>query len=153
VTLLTIFAFTGINVRRSEPNPEARAISALRAVSSAQQVYARTSGGYAQSLRALATACPGFSHGFVSPDVGNDPVIVSGYEIRLHATPQGADGRLDCHGTPSAKAYYATAVPVQPTHVAMRAFAVDQNGAIWYDMTGTAPMLPFHSSATVRQLQ
>jgi hypothetical protein len=122
-------------------------------VSSAQQVYANTSGGYAQSLRTLATACPGSSHGFVSPDVGTDPVILHGYEIRLHAMPSSADGRLDCHGTATATAYYATAVPVQPARVAMRAFAVDQHATIWYDMTGIAPALPFHSTQTVRELR
>jgi hypothetical protein len=153
VTILSVFAFTQMNVSRSEPRAEARAITALRAVSSAQQVYAHTGGGYAQSLRTLATACPGSSHGFVSPEVGMDPVIMDGYDIRLHATPHSADGRVDCHGTPTAKAYYATAVPVPPARLAMRAFAVDQSGAIWYDTTGTALTLPFHSTPTVRRLQ
>lgn len=153
VTVLTVFAFAEISVKKSDTDAETRAISALRAVSSAQQHYAQTNGGYAQSLGTLARPCTGSSYGFVSPHLGTDPVVVNGYEIRLHAMPHGADRHLDCHSVPTAAAYYATAIPVQRDRGAMRAFAVDQAATIWYDATGTAPTPPFHDTATVRQLR
>ena len=153
LTVTTVFAIAQINVQRSESGAEASAIGALRAVSFAQQFYADTNGGYAPSLSTLAGGCAGAQHGFVSPDLGTDPAIVSGYAIRLHATPPAADRHLDCHGTRTAAAYYATAEPVQRGRGATRAFAVDQNAAIWYDVAGVAPTPPFRETATVRQLR
>jgi len=150
LTMAAVFAVAQ-PVRRSDSMTEASAIGALRAVTSAQQTYASVHGGYAQSLSILATPCRGASTGFVSPDVGSDPAFRGGYEVRLHAGPR-ADGPLDCNGKATAAAFYATAVPVQHEPGATRAFAVDQNAVIWYDLTGAAPTPPFHETATVRQL-
>ena len=74
---------TKVNLRRSEPLREASAIGSLRAIASAQVSYASMNGGYAASLKALATACPRMSQGFVSPDLAHDPTIKNGYEIRV----------------------------------------------------------------------
>jgi hypothetical protein len=51
--------------------------------------------------------------------------------------------------------YEATfcAVSIHRHASAMRAFAVDQNGVMWFDLTGAAPKPPFHETATVRRLQ
>jgi hypothetical protein len=152
LTAGTIFAFAQVDVRRSDSVTEAGAIGALRAVSSAQQMYAAAHGGYAQSLTILAAPCRGASEGFVSRDLERDPAIIGGYQVRLHADAH-ADGRLDCNGKPTAAAYYATAVPVQHQRQATRAFAVDQNAVIWYDLTGAAPKPPFHETATISQLR
>jgi hypothetical protein len=151
LTLTTVFAIAQVNVQKGESGVEASAIGALRAVWSAQQLFADTNRGYASSLSTLAGGCAGASPGFVSPHLGIDPAIVSGYAVRLHATLPATDRHLDCHGTPTAAAYYATAEPVQ--RAGRRAFAVDQNAAIWYDLTGVAPTPPFRETATVRELR
>jgi hypothetical protein len=153
LTVATVFVIAQANVQRSDQPREARAIGALRGVATAQLSYAATNGGYARSLRTLAIPCSGENRGFLSPDLETDPTISSGYEIRLQPARPAPDGRLDCHGQPTADAYYATAVPVRSTERALRAFAVDQNAVIWYDETGIAPTPPFHETTTVKRLR
>ena len=152
LTVATVFVIAQIDLKRSESGAEASAIGSLRAISSAQANHAAAYGGYARSLRALSTPCPGVSTGFVSPDIASDPVVKFGYEIRLHPATLSANGR-DCHGEPTANGYYATAVPVQRGGGAARAFAVDGAEVIWMDETGVAPTLPFRETSTVRPLQ
>ena len=77
LTVAAVFAIPQIDLKRSEPGAEASAIGSLRAISSAQAVHAAAYGGYAQSLRALSTPCPGVSTGFVSPDIACDPTVKS----------------------------------------------------------------------------
>lgn len=152
LTVAAVFAIAQIDLKRSESGAEASAIGSLRAISSAQATHAAAYGGYARSLRALSTPCPGVSIGYLSPDIGSDPAIKSGYEIRLHSAALSAD-RRDCHGEPTASGYHATAVPVQRGGGAARAFAVDQNEIIWLDDSGVAPTPPFRETRTVRPLQ
>lgn len=152
LTVAAVFAIAQVDLKRSEPGAEASAIGALRAISSAQANHAATYGGYARSLRALSTPCPGVSIGFVSPDIASDPTIKSGYEIRLYSATASAN-RRDCHGQPTANGYHATAVPVQRRGDAARAFAVDENQVIWFDDTGVAPTPPFRETRTVRRVQ
>ena len=152
LTVAAVFAIAQIDLKRSESGAEASAIGSLRAISSAQAIHAGAYGAYARSLRALSTPCPGVSTGFVSPDLGRDPAIKVGYEIRLHPAPPSAD-RRDCHGEPMATGYHATAVPMQRSGGAARAFAVDQSQIIWVDETGVAPTPPFRETLTVRPLQ
>jgi type IV pilus assembly protein PilA len=66
---------------------ESSAIGSLRAVNSAEAAFAAsaTTGGYAVQLSVLATACPGGSVGFISPDLAADPSVKSGYTITLVA--------------------------------------------------------------------
>ena len=152
LTVAAVFALAQIDLKRSESGAEATAIGSLRAISSAQAAHAAAYGGYARSLRALSTPCPGVSTGFVSPDIASDPTIKSGYEIRLHPAALSAN-RRDCHGQPTANGYHATAVPVQRGGGTARAFAVDQNEVIWVDDTGVAPTPPFRETRTVRPVQ
>jgi hypothetical protein len=119
LTVAAVFAIAQIDLKRSESGAEASAIGSLRAISSAQAIHAGAYGAYARSLRALSTPCPGVSTGFVSPDLGRDPAIKVGYEIRLHPAPPSAD-RRDCHGEPMATGYHATAVPMQRSGGAAR---------------------------------
>jgi hypothetical protein len=153
LTVAAVLALAQARVNRSDANTPARAVGALRAISSAQHSYASTNGGYARSLRALTAPCPGRPSAFLSPDVGNDPTVTGGYEIRLRATAPVADGRRDCNGKPMASGYYATAVPVRPSRGLTDAFAVDEHQAIWYDVTGVAPTPPFRAAGTVQQLR
>jgi hypothetical protein len=148
-----VFVIAEIKVHRGEPAEEARAIGALRAVAGAQRGYAASNGGYATSLKTLAAPCSGGQPGFISPDLSTDPTITRSYEIRLQADVHAPTGQVDCHGNPTALAYYAIAVPLQRTGTAMRAFAVDQNDIIWYDATGAAPKPPFSETAALKRLQ
>jgi hypothetical protein len=152
IVMVLVFAMAQIDLKRSESGAEASAIGALRAISSAQATHAATYGGYARSLRALSTPCPGASTGFLSPDVGSDPSVRSGYEIRLHPAPPSAHQR-DCRGEPTASGYHATAVMVQRSGDAARALAVDQNQMIWVDDTGVPPTPPFRETVSIRPLR
>ena len=154
LTFAAVFAIAEIKVHR-EPGEEARPISVLRAVASAQHAYAALNGGYATSLKTLAAPCSAGQHGFISPDLSSDPTVIRGYEIRLQADASDLTGRVDCHGNPTARSYYVTAVPLERAETAMRAFAVDQNNVIWYGhaATGTTPKPPFSETAGLKRLQ
>jgi hypothetical protein len=152
LVVAAVIAVTQIRVNRSEGNAEATAIGTLRAISSAQAAYVGLYGGYARSLRVLSAPCAGSSAGMVSPDLGNDPTVKNGYEIRLRVMPPFESDRRDCNGQPIASTYVATAVPVERHQGATNAFAVDQTQVIWSDDTGVAPTPPFHETRTLRQL-
>lgn len=153
LTIAVVFVVAEIKVQRGEPSEEARAIGALRAVATAQRAYAAANGGYATSLNTLAAPCSGQRYGFIAPNLSSDPTALGRYEIRIHADTHTRSGRADCHGNSTARAYYATAVVLEPGGAAMRAFAVDQNDVIWYDAAGgAAPTPPFSESATVKRL-
>jgi hypothetical protein len=152
LTCGVVFAGTQADLNRSErAGGEAHAIGALRAIASAQASYAAVNGGFAPSLRTLSTACS--RSGFVSPDLGKDPALFGGYEVRLQPGARTASGRLDCDGNVTAAGYYATATPRSRGRPAARAFAVDEIGVIWSDATGVAPKPPFRETSTIKQLQ
>lgn len=161
LTIAAVFVIAEIRVYRGEPPHEASAIGALRAVASAQRGYAALNGGYATSLKTLATPCAGGQHGFLSPQLSRDPAVTRSYEIRLEADAHALTGHVDCHGNPTSRAYYAIAVPVQAIAVQLqrtgtpilRAFAVDQNEVIWYDAAGVAPKPPFSETSALKRLR
>ena len=148
-----VLALAQVRTSRSESGAQASAIGSLRAISSAQSIYAAEYGGYARSLAALSAPCPGQTSGFISPDLATDPTVKSGYEIRLAPAPPAAASRVDCHRQPTANAFYATAVPVEPGSSQAFAFAVDENQVVWYSVSGVAPMPPFHETSTIHRLQ
>jgi hypothetical protein len=151
-TVAAVLALAQVRVDRSESGAQASAVGSLRALSSAQSTYLAAHGGYARSLTTLSAPCPGSTGGFISPDFNSDPTVKSGYEIRLEPASSTTASRRDCHGQPTASAYYATAVPMQRT-AATRAFAVDQNQVIWYSDTAVAPAPPFHETSTIHSLR
>jgi type IV pilus assembly protein PilA len=123
---------------------EASAIGSLRAVHSGQATYSSTcaSGAYATSMAMLANGR------FASADVALPNK--NGYAFDLTNT-LGSDGPTDCNGNPSKTAYYASATPVSNL-TGIRAFAINQFGAVWQDTTGTPPAEPFVSAGTVQPL-
>src|SRR5512132_341675 len=122
VELLIVVAVIGIvsaisvpaMLRARRAGNEAAAIGSLRALNSAENSYASAAGkgGFSPTLTVLASACPGSSVGFISPDLSNDPSIKSGYTITMAAATGSAPGPTDCNGKPTETAYYVTAVPV-----------------------------------------
>jgi prepilin-type N-terminal cleavage/methylation domain-containing protein len=124
---------------------EASAVGTMRAVHSGQIAYSSScaSGAYATSLAQLVTGR------FVSPDLGMPSK--SGYVFEITNT-LGSPGPTDCNGQASSSAYYMSGIPVS-NMTGVRAFAVNQFGGIWQDITGTAPVEPFTPSASVMPLQ
>ena len=112
----------------------------MRALNSAQATYATAcgSGRYAISLNQLVTS------GLASPDMDVSPK--SGFSFDL--VPRGAVGAAGCDGAGTHTAYYTWAQPLSVT-MGTRAFATNQEAAIWQDSTGVPPTEPFTPSATV----
>ncbi len=147
VELLIVVAIIGVLSAIAAPSllrarmsgNEASAIGSLRAVSNAETVYSVSAakGNYASSLATLAASCPGSTLGFLTPDLGTDPTIKSGYTIALAAPVLSVVGLPDCNGTATRTAYYATAVPLPGA--GSRGFATTLMGAIFFDPTGVAP--------------
>ena len=119
---------------------ESNAIGSLRAVNSAEAAFAASAatGGYAVQLAVLASACPGGSVGYLSPDLALDPSVKSGYTITLDAGSSTA-GPSDCHGGPTRMGYYLTAVPLSVGRSGHRAFATTNKYVLFFKPDGTAP--------------
>lgn len=153
LTVAAVLIAAQVDLRKSEPPIEAIAVGALRAIVSAQATYAAVNGGYATSLKTLATPCAGSARPFISPHMSTDPSVVGdSYEIRLHADVASSSGRLDCHHNRVASAYYAVAIQRKGAAGAARAFAVDHGGIIWSDVSGHVPQPPFGETATMKRL-
>ncbi len=140
IGILAAIAVPGMLRARRSGN-EASAIGSLRALNSAESSYASGAGkgGFATLLATLATACPGSTAAFISPDLSIDPAIKSGYTVTMAAAGVSSPGPLDCNGTLTETAYYSTAVPVAAGLSGLRAFASSAAGAIFFDPTGVAP--------------
>lgn len=119
---------------------ESSAIGTLRAVNSAEAAFAAsaTTGGYAVQLSVLATACPGGSVGFISPDLAVDPSTKSGYTITLDAG-SAVLGPFDCHGSQTRMGYYLTAAPLSIGRSGHRAFATTNKYVLYFRPDGTPP--------------
>ena len=149
IELLIVVAIIGIIAAIAVPSllrarmsgNETSAIGSLRSINSAQTSYAAAagSGGYAVLLDTLATACPGSTVGFISPDLSTDPAIKSGYTITLAAATGSVPGPNDCNGTATEMAYYVTAEPLSVGSSGTRGFATSANGTIFFDASGVAP--------------
>lgn len=126
---------------------EASAIGSLRAVNNAQSNFAATcaSGGYAVSLPLLV------SENYLSPDMGFNPK--SGYNFLLQAGAGATAGPIDCTGTLTMTAYYASGQPVAIPQSGRRGFATNVAGTIWQDTTGVPPAEPFTPGPTVSPIQ
>jgi hypothetical protein len=126
---------------------EASAIASLRAINSAQAAFASSCGHgmFASTLAGLAAPAAGAKTGFVSPDLGSDPVSKSGYTIRLTAPPAAKAPRA-CNGAEVAAAYFVAADPVGFGSTGSRYFATNQSNTIYQSpvsidvfMTGPPP--------------
>ena len=149
VELLIVVAIIGILSAIAAPSllrarmsgNESSAVGSLRAMNTAEASYASGGGkgGFATTFVTLAAPCPGGTIGFISPDLSTDPAIKSGYSIVLTVGTGASPGPLDCNGTATQSAYYATALPVMGGTSGLRAFATTGSGTIFFDRTGLAP--------------
>ena len=114
IELLIVVAIIGIIATMATPGllrmrmsgNEASAISSLRAINSAQALYAASCGRgfYAPSLAVLATPpTEGGGEGFISNDLSVDPSVKSGYQINLTAGPAVSGSPASCNGMAAGK--------------------------------------------------
>jgi hypothetical protein len=132
---------------------EASAIGSMRAVISAQADFESITGGFADDLVTLADTCPGMNTPFISPDLGANNVIKSGYEFVLAAGQGAVAGPNDCFGNASTSGYYASATPTTVGVTGGRAFASNNAATVWQDTSGVAPTEPFATAGTISPLR
>ena len=149
VELLIVVAVIGVIAAIAVPSMlrarisgnESNAIASMRAINSAEASYSSTAAGgaYATSLATLAATCPSSTQPFISADLASDPSVKSGYRLSLAAATGAAPGPNDCNGTATRASYYSTAVPLSRGVSGHRALSSSPAGAIFYDVSGTAP--------------
>lgn len=134
---------------------EAAAIASMRSTHTAQMGYMLTCGRgfYASSYSGLGDG-PG-GPGFLPLDLTSSVApSKSGYVLTLAAGAGGVAGPADCNGAATTSiTYYATAIPLTPETTGVRAFAINQDGVIWQDMSGVAPVEPFTIGPGVAPVQ
>lgn len=148
VALIGVIASIGIPSlfsARAAAN-EASAIGSTRVATSGQSAYAAScgSGFYAVSGTHLATA------GYASPDFALP--VKHGFAVALSVGDTGMLGPLDCNGDPTVTDYYFSATPTSP-NLGRRAFATNEEQAIWVDMAGVAPVEPFAEAGTIAPMR
>jgi type IV pilus assembly protein PilA len=160
IELLIVVAIIGIIAAIAVPlllrarisGNEASAIASMRTVLSAQQDYSALYRGYSDDLNVLASVCPGQQLPFVSPDIGQNGVLKSGYIFTLASGLGANPGPIDCFGNATTSAFYVTAAPQNVGLTGFRGFAANAQSAIWQDTTGAVPTEPFTPGATVSVL-
>ncbi len=150
IGIIAAIAVPGL-LRASISGNEASAIGSTRAIVSAEIDYWNLNKGYAVDLVVLGDTCGTLTVPFISPDLGlTSQPTKSGYVFELaSSTPPGQAGPNDVCGGATESAYYVTATPQTVQSTGNRAFASDVGSAIWQDVTGAPPVMPFTSSATV----
>jgi len=113
---------------------ETTAVATLEAINQAQFAFAQVCGNqrYASSLASLATPMPSTGNAFVSPDLGADPVVKSGYQFTLAGTAV-TDAELTCTGGTPVESYQVTADPVRPGLSGSRFFATNTDRVLYED--------------------
>jgi prepilin-type N-terminal cleavage/methylation domain-containing protein len=144
IGIIAAIAVPGL-LRARQSGNEASAIGTVRAINSSQVTFAAScgGGGYANSLTQLADPPAGSTVSFISPDLGtSDRVTKSGYEIEVSAGVLAEVVLIaaeTCNGdSDSMASYHAVAEPVTVGSTGQRAFATNQSGTIYQNMTGAA---------------
>ncbi len=96
---------------------EASGVGSLRAITSGQAMFAAScgSGYYAPTLALLALPPIDGGGGFVSPAMGSDPAVKSGYTMTLTAGPVAVESSTSCNGIPAGslvRTYFVGADPL-----------------------------------------
>ena len=133
IGIIAAIAVPGLLRARMSGN-EASAILSLRAINSAQAMYAASCGAgfYSPTLANLATGPVAGTDGFIGPDLSTDPSTKSSYLITLTAGAAAAGARASCNGQAAgtvATTYYAGADPIAGGGT--RFFGANQGGTIF----------------------
>jgi len=149
VELLIVVAVIGVICAIAVPSMlrarisanESSTIASMRTINGAEAAYASSAGkgSYAVTLATLGVPCPGSTSAFISEELRVDPSIKSGYRLTLAASASADPGQDDCNDTATQSGYYSTATPLSRGISGHRAFASNAAGAIFFDITGTAP--------------
>jgi type IV pilus assembly protein PilA len=142
IGIIAVIAVPGLLRARSSGN-EASAIGSLRAIKSGEATYSSSCGGngYAVTLDDLALPPSGSTQGFISPDLGTNGVVKSGYDVTLAADTGAVIVTLaaaTCNGATHAamSSYFADAHPVTVGSTGQWSFATDTRGTIYFLSTG-----------------
>jgi type IV pilus assembly protein PilA len=113
---------------------EVIAAATLHSINQGQFAFAQACGNqrYAPSLAALATPMPSSGQPFVSPDLGTDPLVKSGYQFTMAGTAV-SDAGLTCTGLTPVESYQVTADPVRPGLSGNRFFATNTDRVLYED--------------------
>lgn len=160
IELLIVIAIIGIIAAIAIPillrarmsGNEASAIGSMRALISAQADFESTSRGFADDLETLASTCPGAPAAFITPDLGTNNIVKSGYRFVVAPGALAVAGPNDCFGNPTQTSYYATATPVGVGMTGTRGFATNISAALWQDSAGVPPPEPFTLGPTISPL-
>jgi type IV pilus assembly protein PilA len=149
IAIIAAIAIPGL-LRARMASSETSAIETLRAIGTAQQIYAEHCHGYAPVLTELRAA-----GNYLSPDMtGAVTVAKSGYSVTITAGAGNQVLAVQSAGcTASGTNYFATAAPLSIGSTGTRGFAIDEKGAIWQDTTGVPPAQPFAPSGTISVIQ
>lgn len=144
IGVVASIAIPGLTAAHKSAN-EASAIGSSRTASSAQAAYAGTcgNGGFSPSAMQLNIG------GFLGPEL-TQPVR-HGYAYALGVGDLGVLGPPDCDGNPTVTDWYFSATPISPNQ-GRRGFAINEEGAIWVDTAGVAPVEPFAVAGTIAPL-
>lgn len=129
---------------------ESTAVATLQAVNQSQFAFAQACGNqrYAPSLAGLATPIPSTGQPFISPDLGVDPLVKSGYQFTMAGT-EVTDGGPACTGVMPVESYQLTADPVRPGLSGSRYFATNTDRLLYEDADQTfAPDMPEKGAPT-----
>lgn len=152
ISIIAAIAVPGLLRARMTGN-ESSAIASLRTTTSSQVSYSAAcgNGAYATTYNILADPPAGApnSQGFISAEFNvADPVVKSGYNLRMVTGAAGASTVMDCNGVATGAGFYATAAAVGAGSTGTRGFAVDQNMTIFQDTAGTQDTVPVQPLAT-----
>src|SRR5262249_52492798 len=130
---------------------ESAAISAMRSIGTAEQMYASVcgQGGFANSLTILGVPPNGTTAAFLSEDMtAGASVIRDGYTFTVASGANASTGPIDCNGTQTQSTYYASATPLTFGTTGTRSFATNPAHSIWELVGALAPTEPFTAPAT-----
>jgi type IV pilus assembly protein PilA len=155
IGIIAAIAVPGLLRARMSGN-EASAIGSLRSINSAQSTYSSSCGGngYAQSLEDLSKAPSGSTSGFISPDLNEDGVLKSGYNVTVDGEGDDIAAAGDtCNDAAAASTagYFAEAHPANVGSTGQRSFGTDARGTIFFDNTGATFTSPIPNTASVLQ--
>ncbi len=142
LALVTSLAIAGYRHARAKGG-EAVAVAGLRTINQAQFSFAQTCGDqrYSPTLAGLGTPAPTTGHAFISPDMAADPVVRSGYQFVLGATPS-TEPRVACNGVTTVQAYQVTADPTILGVSGLRFFGTNTDRFVYSDTASFAGNMP-----------
>ena len=154
IGIIAAIAVPGLLRARMSGN-ESSAIGSLRSINSAEIAFSSACGNnfYSTTLVGLVTPPPGSAQAFISPDLGTDPSLKSGYTVTLAQGAGGVAGPAACNAAATSATFYATAVPTTFGTTGNRSFALNTAGTIWQDTAAAAPTEPFVAAGTIRPIQ